>query len=1493
MFFFRTNLPHKSLSAKKFIFGFSLFTLLSILIGTLVVCFTAFKHSIQLFYIFNLYDYNHFCLDEICLRSFKRTVNDAIQYDSQPRSLAIGDFNQDNNLDVVVANSGEDDIGIFFGYYNGSFSKQIIYSTGDQSNPYSVVVNHFNQDNYLDIAVANYGTHTIGVFFGKENGTFDNQTTFSTDIAHPLYLSSADLNNDTKHDIIVVNYGTNDISIYFGDGDGRFENKTSYSNGYDSIPYSLVIADFNHDNYLDIAVANYGTNNIQIYIGYGNGSFISFIRYTTTPYSYPCSITITDLNNDNHLDLIVANSGSKNIGLFYGYGNGLFTSQEIYNPSTITIPQYVTTGDVNNDNQSDIIIVDSINSYVHILPAYPNGTFFNLTTYITGAETFPYAAVIGDFNHDNQLDIGVVNYGTNELLILIKYSTVYTATQTRFPVGRNSDPQSLAIGDFNNDACLDIVVPQYTADGIAILLGDGNGSFATNISYTITSGSGPYSICTGDYNNDNNTDIAVANYGSSTIGILFGYGNGSLSSMITYSTGYQTFPIFITTDDFNNDNILDLVVANFRIDNVGVFLGYRNGTFANFVTYSTGIGSDPTAITIGDFNNDTHLDLAVANSENSNIGILFGNGDGTFDKVITYSTGFESHPDSIVSGDLNNDHLLDIIIADSSSDYVAVLYGSLNGIFNKPILYTDASFANPSGLALGDVNYDNNLDIIITNFGTDNVAILTGNGNGSFSLGRLYSLVSGADPKDVVIADFNNDSRWDMAIVESGIGRVNLLVRYVAALFQNATTYTTGHDEHPHAITVGDFNNDNRSDIAVANSGTDNIGIYFGYGNGSFAPEKNYYVGLYSSPQYVTVGDFNQDHYLDIVTASPYYDGIIVLLGYGNSSFQDPTVYSTKQGSQPYWVATGDFNNNKRIDFVVANLGRDNIAILLNYNYNAFQDQQTYSNAYSLRPSSIIACDLNDDTYIDVVAAFAGYDSVGILYGYGNGSFNDIIMYSVGYQSYPYEIISVDINHDYILDIIVANAGSSTLGVLLGLGNRTFATVMLFFTGIESEPYSAASADFNNDTHIDIVTANYRGNSIGVLLGYGNGSFASVVIYSTVDGSRPQSVAVSDFNQDHILDIVVANYRRDNVGLFLGNGDGTFQHQIEFSTGNFSMPTFLIANDFNNDSINDVAVSNKNADNIGILYGYGNGTFRSIRTFTTGAGSSPQCIRSGDFNNDNILDISVASPGTNYIMILYGLRDGDFMLGPSYSTGQKSGTLSMGVGDFNNDDKLDIATANFLMDDIGIHMSYGYQPYGGVLAFSTGTGSSPCSVAVSDFNNDSNSDVVVANYGTNTVGILFGYGNGKFSNIITHSVGATARPIVVSVGDINNDNRSDIVVVNSQANNIYILMGLGNGTFSILPYYSTGYGSYPSAITIADYNNDNKMDIIIVTAGTNLVILAEGYGNGTFGNETSYAMGYNFNPYSVVVGDFNGDGWIDIAIANYGGDFVEILLQTC
>jgi hypothetical protein len=172
-------------------------------------------------------------------------------------------------------------------------------------------------------------------------------------------------------------------------------------------------------------------------------------------------------------------------------------------------------------------------------------------------------------------------------------------------------------------------------------------------------------------------------------------------------------------------------------------------------------------------------------------------------------------------------------------------------------------------------------------------------------------------------------------------------------------------------------------------------------------------------------------------------------------------------------------------------------------------------------------------------------------------------------------------------------------------------------------------------------------------------------------------------------------------------------------------------------------------------------------------------------------------------------------------------------------------------------------------------------------------DIVVTNSAVDNVGIFLGYGNGTFLEQTTYSTGFTSKPLYVIAADFNNDNRLDIVVANGYTNNVGVLLGYGNGTLAIGVTYSTGARSGPFTVAVGDFNNDNISDIAIANSETSNIFLLYGYGNGTFGNETSYSLDYEYHPYSVAVKDLNQDNWMDIAIACYGTDHVETLMQMC
>ncbi|CAF1090443.1 unnamed protein product, partial [Rotaria magnacalcarata] len=224
-----------------------------------------------------------------------------------------------------------------------------------------------------------------------------------------------------------------------------------------------------------------------------------------------------------------------------------------------------------------------------------------------------------------------------------------------------------------------MVVANHAVNAVAIYFGQNSSSFSTPIQYPTGNGSTPYIVAVGDFNTDSILDIAVANFG--------------------------------ITGDFNNDNYLDLAISNYGTDNVQILFGNESGTFAAVIRLSTGLGSHPNSITVGHFNQDVYLDIDVANYGTNQIGILLNNGNGTFANQVNYSTGSAS-PYSIGVGDFNQDNLLDLIATNNGTDNLAVFLGYGNGTFVQPRMYSTGASSSIS-FAVCDVNKDHRLDIIV------------------------------------------------------------------------------------------------------------------------------------------------------------------------------------------------------------------------------------------------------------------------------------------------------------------------------------------------------------------------------------------------------------------------------------------------------------------------------------------------------------------------------------------------------------------------------------------------------------------------------------------------------------------------------------------------------------------------------------------------------------------------------------------------------------
>jgi len=320
-------------------------------------------------------------------------------------------------------------------------------------------------------------------------------------------------------------------------------------------------------------------------------------------------------------------------------------------------------------------------------------------------------------------------------------------------------------------------------------------------------------------------------------------------------------------------------------------------------------------------------------------------------------------------------------------------------------------------------------------------------------------------------------------------------------------------------------------------------------------------------------------------------------------------------------------------------------------------------------PVSLAVGDFNGDGKLDLATSNQdpgnqSFHSISILLGKGDGTFSAATNYPSGL--YPSSIVSVELNADFKIDLVVANNTSpGTLSVFLGNGNGTFGSATTYST--ESSPISVAVGDFNEDSKPDLVTANYTtGGTVSILVGKGDGSFHAPTNYEV--GRFPESVAVSDFNEDAHLDLVLA--KENGVAVLLGIGNGTFSPVTSIPLN--AETESVAVGDFNGDKHADVAVVDDDAPgSILVLSGLGNGSFHPATNHATG--DYPLSLAVGDYDSDGLPDFAVADD--TGISVLLGTSNGTFRVSSGIGAGLTP--FSVEKGDFNGDHAPDLTIANY------------------------------------------------------------------------------------------------------------------------------------------------------------------------------------------------------------------------
>lgn len=318
-------------------------------------------------------------------------------------------------------------------------------------------------------------------------------------------------------------------------------------------PFAITVADLNRDEIPDIAVANFDSDDISLFLGKGGGEFAAANSFPTGGFA-PSDLVVEDFNQDGLLDIAVANFDSDNTSIFLGDGEGSLKDPRIF--FTDSTPVAVVSGDFNQDGLLDLAFAKNASTFVSLL----------------------FGEGDGFFKKPNFIEVG-------------------------------SNPSDLIKGDFNQDDRLDLVVTHEGSHETLALLGDGKGGFAVGGSLSSDVGEVPLALASEDFNQDGFPDLAVAYFGSDMLGIFLN--KGGSGSELPLEIPVEDEPLSLDTGDFNQDGIPDLVVVYAKSTFVQLFLGKGDGNFKDPETLPIDTEGETGAVKVADINQDGLLDILV------------------------------------------------------------------------------------------------------------------------------------------------------------------------------------------------------------------------------------------------------------------------------------------------------------------------------------------------------------------------------------------------------------------------------------------------------------------------------------------------------------------------------------------------------------------------------------------------------------------------------------------------------------------------------------------------------------------------------------------------------------------------------------------------------------------------------------------------------------------------------------------------------------------
>ena len=853
-------------------------------------------------------------------------------------------------------------------------------------------------------------------------------------------------------------------------------------------------------------------------------------------------------------------------------------------------------------------------------------------------------------------------------------------------------------------------------------------------------------------------------------------------------------------------------------------------------------GSIPTAVATGDFNGDGHLDWVVSNGGDNSLWLYLGRGDGTSSlPTIIPLRGLA--PLWVTAVSLRGNGTLDLVVAEADSGTVGVLLGNGDGTFLPEVDYQLP--VSPLFVLGGDFNSDGKLDIVVGLFGTSTtgpVALLPGDGQGHLGAALFNPNSSPSSGQWLSSADVNGDSKLDLIVVDP----YDLLPHGGAEIYLNNGngTFTPGqllyfNDGIGLALSaaLADLDGDGCVD-AVATDIFGFASVYFGKCNGTFA-EPTFVYPLGDVATTIQLVDLNADGHLDIVTSG--------LIDYGLGG-----------------PGIGDLAGNT-------------VSVLLGDGAGNFAEGRIYRGEPSM--VGIAVGDLNEDGFPDVVTANQITNSASVYLNDGKGGFGDpqgkAINYETGVANTPDSpFVIADVNGDGTPDIVFLQISSVNLGpeqITVALNDGTGEFSAPIRSPLWSNYMSTGDfvlADFRNTGHLDALVDGLAYDASSGLIVFapniGGGQFGQFTMTTPVGAAGP--MGVGDFNRDGKLDFVAASVGgtfdipSQNLGVFLGNGDGTFRtgQSYPFDVGDVlteAAPTKTYVSDFNRDGKLDVLVLDgtpltglEGGAGLYEFLGNGDGSFQPARLLFPDFGT----FALADVNHDGWPDIVALADAAGYpadfvpiVSVFLGQADGTFVYEESY---------------------------NPYLD--GLRIPY---DFGGALI------THPFEALLADFNADGNADLAVFQVAPGSdqgfLQVLYGNGDGTFTP--TYAAYWLNKLYVPEFAvDLNGDGMADLIEQDNYTSSFNVVKATSAAPGLQLQILNTPFvgGTGYGMVTLTLPSNSPTM-VSLTASDSHVILPSVTVPSGNVSQEFQFSINAGFDPATVF--EIQGQAGAATAVA-YG-----------